>query len=57
MERQGEGYVISVDGQSMEFVVTNGEGNWDKPVGEGKRNYVISKGGNYALKRGVLKKE
>ena len=43
---------FSVEGSCLEFVLTDGEGRWDKP--SDRRNYFIGEPGRYELRRGKL---
>ncbi|GLI67771.1 hypothetical protein VaNZ11_012030 [Volvox africanus] len=56
MENAGpKEYSIRVQGRSLEFVLTNGHGEWDSPGGGGiGRNYHIDTPGDYRLHYGVL---
>lgn len=49
---------ISIEGSRMEFVMNNGENDWDSPgrFSDKPRNYEISGPGSYRLKSGRLEK-
>lgn len=47
---------LYVDGSRMEFVVTNGSGDWDKP-NDGSGNYRITEPGVYRLHNGALQRQ
>lgn len=60
MERDGDWLIWKVpvpagtaeDEPVAEFVITDGEGNWDKPADGG--NYVVISQGTWALRDGEL---
>ncbi|EFJ40466.1 hypothetical protein VOLCADRAFT_108148 [Volvox carteri f. nagariensis] len=56
MEHAGaKEYAVRLPGRSVEFVLTNGHGEWDSPgVGGIGRNYHIDTPGEYRLHYGVL---
>ncbi|GLC35654.1 hypothetical protein PLESTB_000002500 [Pleodorina starrii] len=55
MEHAGsKEYSLRVQGRSIEFVLTNGQGEWDSPGGGPGRNYRIDTPGEYRLHYGAL---
>ena len=50
--------VLQVRGNRLEFVLTNGDGQWDTPdpygTNQANRNYVIDAPGSYLLQSGKL---
>ena len=46
--------VVTVQGHSVEFVLTNGENDWDTPYGGNPKNYKIKEPGIWRLKSGKL---
>lgn len=52
--------VLQVRGTRLEFVLTNGDGQWDTPdpygTNQANRNYVINAPGSYRLLSGKLSK-
>eukprot|EP00884_Botryococcus_braunii_P014103 jgi/Botrbrau1/22694/Bobra.0132s0035.1 len=46
---------VEIPGTSLEFVMTNGNGLWDKPDTRHGTNYVIKKPGSYFLEAGRLR--
>jgi hypothetical protein len=46
---------VAIPGSSVEFVMTDGRGLWDKPDLRHGSNYVIKKPGSYRLESGRLK--
>jgi hypothetical protein len=58
MTKQAGGqHTITVEGGALEFVLTDGNNDWDtpNPFG-GQSNYVIKAPGSYKLKSGKLEK-
>ena len=49
--------VVTVEGNNVEFVVTNGEGGWDTPNPAAGPNYRIDGPGVYLLKSGSISKK
>lgn len=49
---------ISIEGRKMEFVMNNGENDWDSPgrYTDKPKNYEITSPGNYKLKSGKIEK-
>lgn len=49
---------IDVEAENMEFVMTDGEGNWDKPFQKEKNakndNYNIDSPGKWLLEGGII---
>jgi len=56
MQKDGNEFVIEIPGRSVEFVLTNGKGEWDKPFStNGKsKNYKIAERGQYFLQSGKI---
>lgn len=52
--------VLQVRGTRLEFVLTNGDGQWDSPdpynTNQANKNYVIDAPGSYRLESGKLNK-
>jgi protein-tyrosine-phosphatase len=55
-EGTGNKKVVTVDEKKIEFVVNNGEGDWDTPdpYGGGQKNYKITAPGTYVLRSGKV---
>ena len=50
-------FVIEFDSASIEFVLTNGEGDWDSPdPSTNHKNYTIRSHGTYRVKSGKVSK-
>lgn len=49
---EGSEATCVVQGRTLEFVLTDGQGNWDKP--SAVENYFISEPGDYSLARGKI---
>lgn len=50
--------VLQVSGTRLEFVLTNGDGQWDSPnpynTDGVNKNYVVDAPGRYTLKSGII---
>merc|ERR1712078_369182 len=48
----GTEVAFSIQGRTLEFVLTDGQGNWDKP--SPTQNYVIDEPGAFVLSKGAV---
>ena len=58
MERQEKEHVITIEAQSIEFVLNNGRDEWDQPfpLDEKRRNYKIKESGSFLLRHGSIQR-